>query len=64
MYIESNLARLGYSVCGMVSSGEDAVVKAGELKPDLILMDILLSGPMNGIEAARIIKENLSITVI
>jgi putative nucleotidyltransferase with HDIG domain len=62
--IRNRLKRLGYEVAGVCSTGEDAVGMAGALKPDLILMDIMLAGEMDGIEAAGIIKENLGIPVI
>ncbi len=47
--IESALESAGYGVAGLVHSGEDAVRKAGELRPDLVLMDIKLEGEMDGI---------------
>lgn len=59
-----SLNRLGYDVCGMVISGEKAVKKAEELHPDLVLMDIKLSGEMDGIEAASIIRSRIDIPVI
>lgn len=43
---------LGYSVAGVAMTGADAVTLAGELAPDLVLMDIQLKGTMDGIEAA------------
>jgi CheY-like chemotaxis protein len=53
MDIESLLRRLGYVVVGSVNSGEAAIKAAAEIKPDLILMDIILKGEVDGIEAAR-----------
>jgi len=53
--ITTMLERKGYSVVGKVSSGEEAIIKAAELEPDLVMMDITLSGPMDGIAAARFI---------
>ncbi|KUK75699.1 MULTISPECIES: response regulator [Methanobacterium] len=64
MELEKKLVQWGYDVVGIVSSGEDAVEKALELEPDLILMDILLKGYMNGVEAAKIIKKNQEIPII
>lgn len=64
MDLKSNLIQLGYEVTDIVSSGKDAVRAAGESHPDLVLMDITLNGPMNGIEAAREIRESLDIPVI
>lgn len=62
--LEQTLARLGYSVVGVASAGEEAVRKAGELGPELILMDIRLRGDMDGIEAAGIIRERLDVPVV
>ena len=62
--IKDGLKSLGYEVPGVVHSGEDAVRKAGELRPDLVLMDIKLEGKMDGIEAAGEIKKHFDIPVI
>jgi len=51
--IALQLAELGYGVVGILSNGEDAVAQIDLLKPDLILMDIMLAGSMDGIETAR-----------
>ena len=63
--LSRRLPRLGYEVLGMVPTGEEAVQQAAALKPDLVLMDICLRGPMDGIGAAELIrKHNASIPVI
>jgi PAS domain S-box-containing protein len=62
--IKSGLEFAGYTVPAIVSSGEDAIEKAGELKPDLVLMDIKLKGEMDGIEAAGQIRVLYDIPVI
>jgi CheY-like chemotaxis protein len=62
--LKESLGKLGYTVTAIVSSGEDAVKKAGEEMPDLILMDIVLSGRMDGIEAAEKIRSATDIPVI
>jgi len=41
---QETLEELGYQVVGVADTGEDAVAKAKELKPDLVLMDITLKG--------------------
>lgn len=46
------------------TSGEEAIRKAIQIKPDLILMDIMLKGRMDGIEAIQQIKDHLDIPVI
>ena len=50
--LEQRLSRLGYEPVGIVDTGEQAVAKGVELRPDLVLMDIRLKGRMDGIEAA------------
>lgn len=62
--LERRLTRLGYTVLGMVSSGEEAIAKALELKPDIILMDIRLSGEMDGVEAAEHIRARMKTAII
>lgn len=62
--IRSSLTRIGYEVAAVVHSGEDAVRKAIETRPDIVLMDIVLRGKMNGIEAAESIIAQLNIPVI
>jgi CheY-like chemotaxis protein len=47
--------RLGYVVCGEAVDGVDAITKARELKPDLIVMDLVMPG-INGIEATSVIR--------
>lgn len=50
------LMSMGCEVCGEASSGEEAVAVALKEKPDLVLMDIMLDGDMDGVEAARRIQ--------
>ena len=62
--IQTSIEKMGYAVCAMASSGMEAIKKAGLTRPDLILMDIVLKGSMDGIEAATRIKELYKIPVI
>jgi|GEM_PF-354643 len=62
--IQSTLEKLGYEVPAIAVVGEEAIEKAAELQPDLVLMDIVLSGGMDGVEAATHIRERLHIPVI
>ncbi len=64
LQLEEILHAIGYTVAGLAASGEDAIEKARRLKPDLILMDIVMPGKLNGIEAAKIITEELDIPVV
>ena len=58
------LERLGYTIADIVSSGEDAVRAEEKLRPDLIMMDVMLRDEMTGIEAAKIIKDRNGAPVI
>jgi two-component system, LytTR family, response regulator LytT len=62
--IQHSLKKLGYTVVGMCSTGEEAIRTAEEVKPDLVLMDIMLKGEMSGIEAAGQIREKYNIPII
>jgi two-component system, response regulator PdtaR len=64
MQLERRLTAMGYSVAGMAASGEGAVEKARSILPDLVLMDIVMPGEINGIEAAKIITGELNIPVV
>jgi len=55
---------LGYEVVSVESSGEDAIAKARETSPDLILMDIMLDGELDGIDAAKEIRSHSDIPVV
>ena len=62
--IQHSLKKIGYNVVGAASTGDKAIELARLEKPDLVLMDIMLKGAMNGIEAADVIKREMSIPVI
>lgn len=63
-YVEKMLLKLSYDVVGKTTVGQDAIAKAAELKPDIILMDITLKGEMDGITAVEEIKKENDIAVI
>ena len=58
------LEKLGYQIVGVVSSGADAIQRAVEMEPDLILMDIVIKGDIDGIETAVRINQELDIPII
>src|SRR5438067_12105306 len=62
--LKQRLEALGYRISAVVPSGEEAIEKAAELQPDLVLMDIHLEESMDGIEAAQRIHERLRILVV
>jgi len=58
------LQKKGYNIVGKITTGEEAVLKAADLNPDLVLMNIRLSGAMNGVTAAHNIFQLFHIPVI
>ena len=62
--IRVTLEDLGYEIVGVVSTGEEAVRKAAETKPDLALMDIVLAGEIDGMGAAKSIRDTWNVPVI
>lgn len=62
--IQMTLQNLDYDVPAVISSGQAAIQKARENKPNLVLMDIVLKGKMDGIEAAKQIRSRLGIPVV
>ncbi len=62
--IEQRLIRLGYVVVGQAASADAALAIAARERPDLVLMDIRLKGPRDGIEAAWELRERLHQPVV
>lgn len=62
--LRRKLERLGYMVCAVAFSGEDAVRQADETTPDLVLMDVQLQGNMTGFEAAALIRKRREVPVV
>jgi len=62
--IKNSLMDSGYRVTDIAASGEEALVKIEEEPPDIVLMDIILPGKMNGIETTKVILARMDIPVI
>ena len=62
--IQNSLTKLGYNVLGIANNGKEAIENILNLKPDLVLMDIMIKGGMTGIEVAEKIREEVNIPVI
>ncbi|TFG91286.1 MAG: diguanylate cyclase [Syntrophobacterales bacterium] len=62
--IHHKLQGMGYEVAAFAFSGEDAVKKAAELRPDLALMDIVLGPGIDGLEAARRIHASCNMPIV
>ncbi len=64
MALAVELERAGFTICGQVAVGEDVKALVESESPDLILFDIRLAGPMDGIEAARSVREGSEVPII
>lgn len=62
--IRNMLKKAGYDIAAVAFQGNEAVTKAASAAPDLVLMDIGLKGEIDGIEAAKRIKDRLGIPVV
>ncbi|MBM9603776.1 response regulator [Desulfopila inferna] len=62
--IAKKLRAFGYDVRDVITSGEEAIDQAGYDQPQVILMDVTLSGSINGLQAARQIKVKYNIPII
>jgi signal transduction histidine kinase len=62
--LKDRLTRMGHSVVGIVTSGEEAIEDSRRLRPDLIVMDIKLQGELDGIAAAAAIRKELDTAIV
>ena len=62
--LEARLSGLGYGMVGIASSGEEAIRSACEAQPDMVLMDIVLKGDMDGIDVASEIRKRFDIPTV
>ena len=62
--MKSSLKQLGFKRVDSVTSGEAALEKVTREKPDLVMMDIVLRGQLNGIETSEILKRDFDLSVI
>ncbi|MFZ4529536.1 MAG: response regulator, partial [Undibacterium curvum] len=64
LQIQLKLELLGFDAVGATTTGEEAITLVTALQPDIVLMDIMLAGQMDGIEAAQIIHAQQQIPVV
>lgn len=64
LHLKKTLEGLGYVICGVATTGEDAIIKAMDSRPDLVLTDVVLKGVVDGIDAAEKIHALFNIPVI
>lgn len=63
-HLESVLEELEMEICGLVSNGPEAITEAVKDNVDIVFMDVNLHGQMDGIEAARRIREQRDVAII
>ena len=64
IHLQKALESLGYAVPAVVAYGEEAIKRVGEVEPDLVLMDIVLKGAMDGVQAAEQIRDRFGTPVV
>ena len=62
--IRSILVKEGYDVVAIIHSGDEAIELLPGLKPDLVLMDIILGGNVDGIEASLSIRSSIDVPIV
>jgi PAS domain S-box-containing protein len=62
--IKKSLEKLGFKVLSIEDTGKNAIAAIGDLKPDLVLMDIVLKGEMDGIETTEVINSRFDVPII
>ena len=62
--VRKQLSRKGFDVLDVVDTGAKAIAAVRELKPDVVLMDVHLSGDMDGIAAAKAVQGEFDVPVI
>ncbi len=63
-YIEEVLGESGFRIAGIAASGPEALALAAEAHPSLALVDIRLTGPIDGIELACQLRQNFGVPAI
>ena len=62
--IQESLRSLGHDAYAIASSAQEALARAAERRPDIVLMDIRIQGPLDGIETAQLLRSRYDVPVI
>src|SRR6266566_2063021 len=62
--LQRELEGMGYSVPAVATTGEEALERAAESSPDLVLMDIVLKGDLDGIETTKRLHDQCHVPVV
>lgn len=60
----NTIKKMGHTIGGIFAKAEDALLEIGNISPDLVLMDVVLAGVTDGIEAGQHIEDTMKIPVI
>ncbi len=64
MMLAKKIEKKGFSVCGVVGTGEESIGAVKRQSPGVILMDVSLGGKMDGVEAAGEIRKQCDIPIV
>ncbi|OHD14585.1 MAG: hypothetical protein A2Z96_03050, partial [Spirochaetes bacterium GWB1_48_6] len=62
--LQRRIESYGFTVVGVCANSKDALALAEEHSPTLVLMDVMIDGPVDGIETARLLQQNYQIPVV
>jgi two-component system, response regulator PdtaR len=62
--ISTMLQKKGYTIAGVVDTGEESLIKSAELAPDLVIMNASLAGSLDGVDAAHYIFQLFHVPVV
>ena len=62
--LQRRLEKFGYFVCAIASNGNEAIELVQRHSPDIILMDIMLTGDIDGIDTAQLVNQQFRIPII
>jgi PAS domain S-box-containing protein len=62
--LQQTLQGLGYDAFAIASSAEEAMARASERCPDVVLMDVRIKGPLDGIETAKMMRARFGVPII
>ena len=62
--LDFRLRNMGYAISAVCATAEEALLQAQTLLPDLVIMDIALDGPMDGIKAGRLLNSTLNLPIV
>src|SRR5215510_1206160 len=62
--IQQTLAAFGYGPLNIAASAEEAIARASEVCPDVVLMDIRIKGSLGGLETAKLLQQRFDVPIV